>query len=165
MRRIFGSIVTITAAILMPLSASAKCDITSVPCWSNGKCNIDFRNKTGDAAGADKGTALNQSSAAQTIKVKAKKDNGNTAGNTLTITAGAKNTMNVENKYDKNFDYIRVSSTNGITDGVTLSCATVIKVLQGSGSCKIFHGENPDSTQFFHLGYSCDGGSVVGPLN
>lgn len=158
-----ASLVMIGLLIAHP--ASAKCDITTLPCWSNGKCNIDFRNKTGEASGADKGTSLDQTSAAQTIKVKAVQSDGDTAGNKLSITAGAKNTMNMENKYDKNFETVRVSSTNGITSGVSLSCSVVKKVLAGSGSCKIFHGEKAGSSNTFYLGYSCDGSSVVGPLN
>ena len=165
MRAFVGFAAATATSLALAYPAHAVCDITTVDCWSNGKCNIDFRNKTGEASGADKGTVLDQSSAAQTIKVKAKKNNGNTAGNTLSITAGAKSTMNVENKYDKNFDFIRVSSTNGVTSSVTLSCSTVKKVLAGSGSCKIFHGEDPATTNFYRLGYSCDGGSVVGPLD
>jgi len=152
-------------ALLVAAPAHAVCDITSVKCWSDGKCNIDFRNKTGEASGSDKGTTLDQSSSAQTIQVKAMKNNGDKAGNKLKITAGAKSTMNIENKYDKNFDYIRVSSTNGITGSVSLTCATVKKVLAGSGSCKIFHGTKAGSANFYYLGYSCDGSAVVGPLD
>ena len=157
-------LLTLAALGLSALAAPAHaCDITGLDCWNGGKCNIQFKNHTGDATGDAGGTPISQSSAAQTIKIKALKPNGDKAGNQLTITAGAKNTMNMENKYDKGFEKIRVSSTNGITDGFDLFCNTVKSILDGNGTCKIFHGSTSQSSNTFVLGYSCDGGNVDGP--
>jgi len=144
----------------MPASA---CDITSLSCWADGKCNIQFKNHTGEANGDGSGTSISQVSAAQTIKVKAEKSDGSKAGNKLTIAVNASNTMNMENKYKKKFSTIQVSSTNSITDGFSMTCNTVKKILNGNGSCKIFHGTTADSSNTFVLGYNCDGGKVRGP--
>ncbi len=149
---------------LCGLSAPAfACDITQLDCWDGGKCNIQFKNHTGDASGDAGGTPIKQSSAAQTIKVKAVKSTGDKAGNQLTITSGAKNTMNMENKYEKGFEKIKVTSTNGITEGFDLSCSTVKKIIDGNGTCKVFHGTTSQSDNTYVLGYSCDGGNVDGP--
>jgi hypothetical protein len=140
---------------------AAACDITSEPCWSNGKCNIKFKNHTGENNGDASGSPIEQSSAAQTIKVKALKENGKTAGNSFSITAGASKTMNLEKKYNKNFSRIRVSSTNGITKALSMECSDIKAVLRGNGNCNIFHGYNTEET--FVLGYSCDNGEIDGP--
>ena len=147
--------------------ASAQCDISQTKCALNGgKCNIEFKNKTGDSGGSDGGTALDQRSSAQTIVVKAKKPNDNTAGNALSIDAGASKTMNIDNKADKNFEHLKISSKsyNGMVGSVDMSCGHVIKVLDGNGTCKVFHGFNngSDISSFF-MGYQCDGGNVAGP--
>ena len=147
-------------AIVRPAYA---CDITPLDCWDDGKCNIQFKNHTGDASGDASGTPISQSSAAQTIKVKALNSNGDKAGNQLTVSVGKKNTMNMENKYDKGFASIEVSSTNGITEGFDLNCNTVKAILDGNGTCKVFHGTTAKSDNTYVLGYSCDGGKVDGP--
>ena len=62
-------------------TAFAACDISQTKCALNGgKCNIKFRNLTGASSGMAGGTDLSQESWAQTIKVKALKENGHTAG-------------------------------------------------------------------------------------
>ena len=149
--------------------ASAACDISDTKCALNGgKCNIKFRNQTGIGNGSDSGTKLNQTSSAQTVKVKALKDNGNNAGNSLTINAGASNTMNMDNKAKKGFVKIRISSPAMTrVESVTMSCEDVKAVLNGNGTCKVFHGEPPygSETLNYQLGYSCDGGSTGGPTD
>jgi len=152
-----------TVAMFAASEPAFACDITGLDCWDDGKCNIHFKNHTGDASGDASGTPINQSSAAQTIKVKAQKSNGDKVGNQLTITSSAKNTMNMENKYDEGFDHIKVSSTNGVTEGFSLSCSNVKAILDGNGTCKVFHGSTSKSSNTFVLGYSCDGGNVDGP--
>lgn len=153
----------LAVSMLLIVGPASACDITTLPCWNGGKCSIQFKNHTGDGGGDSGGTPIKQSSAAQTIKVKALKSNGDKAGNQLTITAGAKNTMNMENKYEKNFDRVKVSSTNGVTEGFSLSCNTVKAILKGNGTCKVFHGTTSKSSNTFVLGYSCDGGKTDGP--
>ena len=147
--------------------ASATCDISQTKCALEGsKCNIHFRNRTGDSSGSGGGTDLKQTSSAQTVKVKAVKDNGNSAGNSLTINAGAKNTMNMEKKAKNSFTKIRISSPAMTrVDGVTMNCEAVQAVLNGTGTCKIFHGEPAygSETLEYQLGYNCDAGKVVGP--
>ncbi len=160
-----GLATTLMTAFAAPV-ASAQCDISQTKCALNdGKCNIKFINETG-LNGKDRGTNLNRSSSAQTIRVKAVKANGNTAGNALSIDAGASKTLNLDKKANKNFDRIRVSSPamNSVS-GSTISCASVQAILNGNGTCKIFHGAPPfgEENVEYQLGYRCDSGSVSGP--
>ena len=154
-------------AIAEPASAQA-CNISDTKCAVNGgKCNIKFRNRTGDSGGSDGSSTSNQRSSAQTVVVKAKKSNGSKAGNKLQIPAGTSETMNIDKKANKNFQDIQISSQdNGFGVGkVTMSCEDVKAVLNGNGTCKIFHGQRGsarDGYSFF-LGYQCDGGNVGGP--
>ena len=149
-----------------PASAQA-CDISDTKCAVNGgKCNIKFRNRTGDSSGSDGSTNLNQRSSAQTIVVKAKKANGNKAGNKLQIPAGTSKTMNIDKKANKDFQDIQISSQdNGFGVGkATMPCADVKAVLNGNGTCKVFHGQRQESKgeYSFYLGYQCDSGRVGG---
>ncbi len=156
-------------AVFMAPTAAANCNISQTKCALNGgKCNIHFRNKTGDVSGSDGGTSANQSSSAQTIIVKAKDDSSDRVGNKLQIVAGAKKTMNITKKDNKKngFSTISIASqdfSKGVK-GADMSCEDIQAVLNGSGSCKIFHGVITGNARFdFTLGYSCDGGSVSGP--
>lgn len=161
-----------TLAILgLPVSgitptASAQCDISQTKCALNGgKCNIKFRNRTGDANGSDGGTPLDQTSSAQTIKVSARESDGSKAGNALSITAGASKTMNLEKTKKQDFQTIRIEvPANTQVRRAVMSCADVQAVLNGNGTCKVFHGETPTSWAEieFALGYQCDGGAVAG---
>ena len=158
------------AVIAAPtVSAGETCDITATKCWVNGgKCNIQFKNKTGDSGGSDGGTALDQRSSAQTIQVKAKKENNNNAGNTLSIDAGASSTMNIEKKYKKNFYDIKIKSKSfdGTVGDVTMSCSDIKAVLNGNGTCKVFHGVAGSGGEVgFYMGYQCDGGNVAAPAD
>ena len=168
--RFFLSIVAIASmAVLTVPAASATCDITQTKCWTNGgKCNIQFKNKTGESGGSDGTSNLNQTSSAQTITIKAKDSNGDKTGNKLNIYAGASSTMNIEKKYKKGFDKIQISSTDiNMVNSVNMSCEEVIAVLEGNGTCKVFHGvvTNSASSIAYYLGYQCDGGNVGGPSN
>ena len=152
--------------VLAP-AAFAACDISQTKCAVNGgKCNIKFRNVTGVASGSDQGTGLSQKPSAQTIKIKAIKDNGEKAGNALTINSPGNKTMNVDKKARKEFAKIRITSPAlaGI-QGVTMSCSDVQAVLNGNGTCKVFNGN--DGPEFgvpdYKLGFSCNGGTVTGP--
>jgi hypothetical protein len=166
-RPLLGALALSFFSIAAAPVASATCDISQTKCAVNGgKCNIKFRNQTGISSGSGGGTDLKQTSSAQTVKVKAVKDNGNNAGNSLTINAGASNTMNMDNKAKKNFAKIRITSpAMARVDGVTMSCTDVRAVLNGNGTCKIFHGEPPYGSESleYQLGYNCDGGKVAGP--
>ena len=156
-----------TAAIIAVPTAGAACDISATKCAVNGgKCNIKFRNVTAAESGSGGGTDLTQSSSAQMVKVKAIKENGNKAGNALTIDSSASKTMNMDKKANKNFDKIRITSPSmARVEGVTMSCADVQDVLNGSGTCKVFHGYGPYGNESFEyqLGYNCDGGNTSGP--
>ena len=163
------STVLASAAISLaaPTASSEPCDISQTKCALNdGKCNIKFRNVTGQTSGSGNGTDLSQRSYAVTIKVKAMKDNGNTAGNVLSIDAASNKTMNIDKKANKDFKNIKVTSvTNRTIAPVTLDCGAVKAVLNGNGTCKIFHGvREPFSDSFdYRLGYNCDAGNVAGP--
>ncbi len=157
----------LAGAAISPTSFAA-CDITQTKCWINdGNCNIQFKNKTGEGGGSSGGTGLEQASLAQTIQVKARKANGEKAGNKLTISAGASSTMNIEKKAKKDFDNIRISSktaSDTVAD-TNMSCAHVQAVLNGNGTCKVFNGYDPSKSGLpgYRLGYQCDGGEVGGP--
>ena len=162
----------IALAILSAPTAAASCDISQTKCaLNNGKCNIQFRNKTGDSGGSDGGTNLDQRSSAQTILVKAKDESSDRVGNKLQIVAGAKKTMNVQKKAKKKggFTTIGIGSQDfgmGVT-GAEMSCEDIQAVLNGNGTCKVFHGAKSSDSQGgkFALGYQCDGGKVSGPNN
>ncbi|MEM9179294.1 MAG: hypothetical protein AAGA89_06265 [Pseudomonadota bacterium] len=160
------SALALTSLALAPV-ASATCDITQTKCWINGgKCNIQFKNKTGDSGGSDGDSNLNQTSSAQTITVKAKDSHNDKTGNKLNIVAGASKTMNIEKKAEKNFDYIQLESADfGEVRSSRMSCEEVQAVLNGNGTCKAFHGgiANNAGAIAFYIGYQCDGGNVGGP--
>ena len=152
---------------VMTPSAMAACDISNTDCAKNGgKCNIKFKNQTGLSSGSSKSTSLSQESSAHTIRVKALKDDGKSAGNSLTINAGASNTMNMDKKANKNFAKIRISSEgmSGV-QSVSMGCGDVRTILNGSGVCKVFYGSTRDSGggRLDQLGYDCAGGSAVKP--
>ena len=155
-------------------AAMAECDISQTKCALNGgKCNIHFKNRTGDSGGSDGSSAMKQSSAAQSVQIKAVDGENDKVGNKLTIQAGAKKTMNIDKKAKKGFHAIKITSGNagGWYDGVKMGCADIIETLNGTGICKIFAGDyaNGDSGRGGisvgspYLGYQCDGGDVGGP--
>lgn len=149
-----------------PATAVAQCDISQTKCALNGgKCNIKFKNKTGDTKGSDGGTELDQTSSAQTIAVKAENADKDKVGNKLQIVAGANKTMNIEKKANKDFETIVAASQDiGMVRRLRMSCKDVQAVLNGNGTCKIFHGVGTESSNIkFALGYQCDGGNVSGP--
>ncbi|MHA7898547.1 MAG: hypothetical protein ACX94B_01705 [Henriciella sp.] len=150
-------------ASLFVAPAEAQCDISQTICALDGKkCNIKFRNITDESSGSGAGTDYKQGASAQTIKVKARKANGNNAGNALTIDAGASNTMNVDNKAKKAFADIRISAyTVSSVSGVTMKCEDVVDTLNGNGTCKIFNGQEQGTKG--QLVFTCNGGAVTGP--
>lgn len=162
---IIGASLAMISAAFAP-AALAACDISQTKCMlNNGKCNIKFKNQTAESGGSSGGTALEQISLAQTIQIKARKDNGDKAGNKLVITSGANSTMNIEKKANKDFQDIRLSSqtaSEAVAD-TNMSCANVKAVLNGNGTCKIFTGTSKGGMPGYRLGFSCDGGNVSGP--
>jgi len=160
--------VALATAFLSP-AALAQCDISQTKCALNGgKCNIKFKNRTGDTGGSEGGTNINQTSSAQTVAVKAMLNDGTKAGNKLNIPAGSSKTMNIEKKAKKNFDYIEVRSADiRMVKSSHMSCADIKAVLNGNGTCKAFHGgKSSQSGAFtFYIGYQCDGGNVAGPTD
>jgi len=149
--------------------AAAQCDISQTKCALNGgKCNIKFKNRTGDSGGSDGGTSLQQNSASQAIQVKARKSNGDKAGNKLVIQLEASKTMNIDKKAKKDFQDIRLSSDNApaMYKSSTMSCQDIVAVLNGNGTCKVFHGTLKEGEEVKGLlGYQCDGGNVAGPVS
>ena len=159
----------LSAVVLGALApaAFASCDISQTKCALNGgKCNIKFRNVTADHAGLGEGTDLTQRTSAQRVKIKALKDNGEKAGNALTMESYANKTMNMDKKARKGFAKIRITSPPlaGV-DPVTMSCTDVQAVLDGNGTCKVFNGyvSNDVAHLDYRLGFSCDGSKVTGP--
>lgn len=146
--------------------ASAQCDISQTKCALNGgKCNIKFKNKTGDSGGSDGSSNIDQRSSAQTVVVTARKTNKHKAGNKLQIIAGASKTMNLDKKTKKEFEDIKIASQDLPVSPSQMSCEDVQAVLNGNGTCKIFHGKksNAYGSITWYLGYQCDGGNVGGP--
>ncbi len=147
--------------------AQAACTITDLPCWGPGKkCNIKFRNKTGESSGSDTG-AYNQETRAKTLKIRSEDANGARVGsNTLSILAGASNTMNLDKK--DGFDHINIKAIAGGDKGdmvVDMSCKDIRATLQGSGTCKVYmHKVTPigSNTAKYYTSYNCDGGKVTG---
>ncbi len=150
-------------------TASAKvCDISQTKCALNGgKCNIKFRNRTGDSGGSEGSSNINQRSNAMTIVIKARKGNGDKAGNKLQIPAGTSKTMNMDKKANKDFYDVRAMSQDfsGSIDGVTIPCEDIQTILNGTGTCKIFHGikAKKSGQKSRYIGYQCDNGNVGGP--
>lgn len=143
------------------------CDISSAKCAMNGKkCNIHFRNRTGDSGGSDGSSRLNQESAAQAVQVKAINEKGKRVGNQLVLQVNEKKTMNISKKANKDFAAIRIRSDNapGLYEGSVISCEEIIQILDGNGRCKLFQGkEKVYGETYRYIGYQCDGGNVGGP--
>jgi hypothetical protein len=156
-------------AILAPAFAQSRsvCDISTAKCVVNGtKCNIHFRNRTGDSGGSDCSSKLEQSSAAQAVQVKAIDKGGNRVGNKLVLQANEKKTMNIGKKARKDFSEIRIKSVNApvMYAGSEISCAEIIRTLDGTGNCKLFQGTRKSGEQVQGtIGYQCDSGNVGGP--
>lgn len=155
-------------AVIVP-SASAVCDISQTKCALNGgKCNIHFKNKTGNTHGSDRGSSLRQLPFAQTVIVKARTADEKKIGNKLTITAGASKTMNVDKKSKKDFQDIRIYSKDFAKKpvrSVVIPCEDIKAILNGNGTCKVFYGSRTQDLLIFKygLGYQCDGGKIGGP--
>ena len=156
-------------ATFAPASAQSRsvCDISQAKCVVNGtKCNIHFRNRTGDSGGSDGSSKLEQSSAAQAVQVKAIDKGGNRVVNKLVLQVNEKKTMNISKKARKDFAEIRIKSDNapGMYAGSEISCAEIIQILDGNGSCKLFQGARKSGEQVQGtIGYQCDSGNVGGP--
>ena len=168
--KIGAAMIAGSCAMLMTPTASAICDISQTKCAVNGgKCNIHFRNRTGDKGGSDGSSNIEQTSAAQTVKVKARTDKSEGSkqvGNKLTLPVGTNKTMNLDRKAKMGFHEIRIYSQNHKdTRSIIMSCEDIKAVLNGNGRCKIFHGVryNIHPAVNFYLGYQCDGGNVGGP--
>ena len=155
-----------TSFLAAPI-ASADCDISAATCAQKGKkCNIHFKNRTGDTGGSDGSSSLNQNSAAQAVSVKAVDEHNDKVGNKLIIQAWDKKTMNISKRAKKGFDGIRITSDNApvMYDGSKIKCDDIIETLNGTGICKLFHGTRKRGGQVQGIiGYQCDGGDVGGP--
>ena len=149
----------LTAGGATVTAAAEGCDLTKLPCWDGGKCNIKFKNHTGKAKGSGKTPDGAQTSLSQMIYVSARKENGDKTGNKLAISDTASKTMNLEKK--KNFSKIRITpGHSGTIDGTTLYCGTIKSILRGKGHCNIFYLVGTDSTET--LAFSCNNKTVSG---
>ena len=140
---------------MVPASA---CDITDLPCWDGGICNIKFKTRTGKSSGSGK-SSVSQDSAAQTIRVTAKTSDGDKTGNAFSIPAGASKTMNLEKK--KDFSFIRITAGNPGVQALSVKCGAIRNTLRGNGNCNIYYGFEPSVRST--LAYSCDNRAVNGP--
>ncbi len=164
-------ILCVAAAVTALLSSSAiaaidipLCDITNLPCLTPGKkCNIKFRNHTGEGSGSG-GSTYNQVSRARTIHIRVRGTDGRKLGNQISITAGGKKTMDVGLRESDGIGNItiRVGKIGELSDEsmtIAWSCQELKYVLNGKGNCKVFvfkkHGK-------YNAAYSCNGSSIKG---
>jgi len=148
-----------TAAFALPL-----CNITDLPCLTPGKkCNIKFRNQTGEASGSG-GNVYNQVSRARTIHIWVRDTNGRKLGSRMNITAGGKKTMDVGLRESDGIGdiVIKVDPVKDLSDEdfrLNLGCTEIRYVLSGKGNCKVFvykkHGK-------YYSAYSCNGSGIKG---
>ena len=155
-----AKVIFVAAAIATGSSAltASACDITDLPWWDGGKCNIKFKNHTAKGSGSGN-SQVSQTSAAQTIRVTAKKSNGDKTGNAFTINAGASKTMNLEKK--KDFSFIRITAGNAGVQAISMNCGAIRNTLRGNGNCNILYGF--EESVRWTLAYSCDNKTVNGP--
>jgi hypothetical protein len=140
------------------VAVGQSCDLSELNC-DQVKCNIHFTNLTGvNESTCKKG---NSYSNAFTVKVKARDDKGKTLGNTLSILAGAKNTMNLSNSAKANVSSIKAGGKGNFTGG-TLTCDDIKTVLKGSGKCKIYANREgySDIAPYGYVYFDCSGGDV-----
>ena len=167
-RALSALIIAAAFTITVPIASAQTCDISQTKCALNGgKCNIKFKNRTGDSGGSEGSSNINQRSNAMTIVIKARKSNGDKAGNKLQIPAGTSKTMNMDKKANKNFSDVRAISQDfsNPVQAVAIPCEDIQTILNGTGTCKIFHGIKAKKTgkKLRYLGYQCDSGNVGGP--
>lgn len=151
------ALLTLAVALGGASASASVCDISDLPCWDGGKCNIKFKNHTGKASGSGN-SQIAQISSAMTIRVTARKENGDKKGNALSITAGASKTMNLEKK--TNFSKIKVTAGIAGIHPAVMHCRAIRSVLKGNGTCNIMNGTSPETGST--LGYSCANNTVIG---
>ncbi len=164
-------ILCVAAAVTALLSSSAtaaislpQCDITNLPCLTPGKkCNIKFRNQTGEASGSG-GNVYNQVSRARTIHIRVRGTDDGQLGSQMNITAGGKKTMDVGLRESDGIGNItiRVGKIAELSDEamvITMSCAEIKYVLKGKGNCKVFVFKKHSK---YNAAYSCNGSSIKG---
>jgi len=168
-RLTFTAMVCLMGVLLLPVAYAADnvCDLSQTKCrQNNGKCNIKFNNNTGHGSGSGGGTGLNQSSLAQTIRVRALDPDGERLGNGLSIADGASGSINLDKKAKAEVATIRISSkSDKAVESITMQCKDIIAILEGDGSCKVFNGQEPGQENVVksYLGYNCADGEVVKP--
>ncbi len=155
------TLLAVIPVIFMLASAHAQagdeagaCDITDLPCWGdNTKCNIKFKNNTGESSGSG-GPNYNQTSWVATIKVLAVKPDGNRAGsNSLTILAGQSKTINLDKKHG--FDRIKVFTTTAGKGNLYIPCNDIRAILAADKQCKIFAVSRVIENTYYYLAYNC----------
>ena len=162
-----SALLVLAVAFAAP-TASATCDISETKCAVEGKkCNIKFRNKTGDAGGSSGGTTLDQTTMASYLWITARDDDDVRVGNKLSVGLTGSKTLNLTKRanQENGFESVKVAvqEKNGPVDPAWISCEEIKTVLNGSGTCKIFYGRKKGTTMKYALGYKCDGGNVTGP--
>ncbi len=124
-------------------ASAGSCNIKGLDCWGSGsKCNIQFKNNTGESSGSG-GSLYNQKSFAVTIKVHGIL-NGSKTGNKLEILAGDAKHKNLDNLVKKEgFDSIEIEQTSASSlldyqrNKVKRKCVDIKKTLNGNGTCKV----------------------------
>ena len=141
-------------------TAEQVCDLTELPCWDGGKCNIKFKNHTGLATGSGNGL-VDQETLAMSVRVTARKPNGGKTGNGFWIPAGSSKTMNLEKK--KDLSWLRFKSRRDDVHALTMDCQAIKRVLRGNGTCNIYFGFAKNiSGHVEELAYSCNHKTVNG---
>lgn len=135
-------------------SAEVVCDLTDLPCWEGGKCNIKFKNHTGLASGSGNGI-VDQETLAMSVQVTARKPDGSKTGNGFWIPAGSSKTMNLEKK--KKLSWLRIKSRRDDVHAVRMQCDDIKAVLKGNGNCNVYFGfAKGISNHVEELAYSCN---------
>jgi len=144
----------------------AACDISDLPCAnSSSKCHIKFRNRTG--VQEKTGCYGNSVAQATELRISAVDGNGKDLGNTLSIQAGATNTLNLEKKKKEGFSWIKVKPKgNKGVDRIDLSCEQVRSLLVEDAGCKVFvdatkpKGGEGEPVVNYVLAMSCNGNDL-----
>lgn len=166
----FWQLVLVIILLLAAGSAAAatslpRCDISGLSCFTPGKkCNIKFRNHTGEGSGSG-GSQYNQVSAARTVVVSIRGTDGSRLGSKKEILAGDSKTVDVGMKQSEGIGEIRIrAKTDKAWSGdesvkVAMGCKKIKDILNGEGNCKIFMYKESGDT---NVAYSCNGGSIMG---
>ena len=154
------------AAALAPTFASAQTcydQMKDLPCWESGsKCNIHFRNQTGENSG-NGNEHYNQITAVKTVRVAALDYKRLAIGNAKKILAPQSATLNLEKKKGFGSIHIKVLENDfALKEEVYMPCSDVLATLRGNGTCSVFIHGTTAFPEKLAVAYNCDGGNVRG---